>query len=227
MSNYDSIIFDLDGTLFQTDKLVITSFKNTFRELQRDGYKFETLPSEKEILAVIGLTLDNIWGKLLTELPKEAYIKASNYLLRYELEGIRAGYGSLYPGVVDTLIELNNSGLKLFIASNGIREYIYEVTKAFKIDNLFTAQYCANDFNTNSKSELVKKIISFHNIKKGIMVGDRLSDVEAGINNNLYVIGCNFGFSFEDELAKSNIIVDEFYQIYDILNNKIKKVELN
>lgn len=223
MGDYDSIIFDLDGTLFQTDKLVIPAFRNTFRNLQEDGYKLENLPNEQEIIAVIGLTLDDIWNKLLKEFPKDVHTKASKYLLKYELEGIRDGYGSLYPGVVDTLIDLKNSGFNLFIASNGLKDYIYEVTKVFKIDHLFTALYCAKDFNTVSKSDLVKKIIIFNEIKNGIMVGDRLSDVEAGKNNNLYVIGCNFGFSNQNELANSNIIIDEFKQIINIL--RIKKIE--
>ena len=58
------------------------------------------------------------------------------------------------------------------------------------------------------------------------MVGDRLSDVEAGINNNLYVIGCNFGFSSLDELNNSNIIINEFKQINEILSNIEKSVVL-
>lgn len=221
--NYDSIIFDLDGTLFQTEKLAIPAFKNTFIKLKEDGYGIEKIPNDEEVISVIGNTLEDIWDRLLKGFPKEVHTKASEYLLKFELEGINDGYGCLYPGVVDTLIELKNNEFNLFIASNGLKKYILETTKAFKINYLFTNQYSVEDFNTHSKVELVRKIIFNNGIKKGIIVGDRISDVEAGIKNNLYVIGCSYGFSSKGELANSNIIIDDFTQIVDIL--KLKTIE--
>ncbi len=218
---FDSIIFDLDGTLFQTDKLVIPAFNNTFKKLQSDGYRIDKIPNNQEILSVIGLTLDEIWEKLLNNLKKDIHYKASEYLLMYEIEGIREGYGNLYSGVIETLIKLKNNDYKLYVASNGLKNYVYEVTKSFNINHLFDDIYSAEDFNTNSKSKLVRKIITIHNINKGVIVGDRLSDVEAGKNNNLYVIGCDFGFSSKNELNNSDIIINEFTQIIDILENKI------
>lgn len=215
-NNYDSIIFDLDGTLFQTDKLAIPAFEKTFRKLKEEGYSINRIPKTEEFISVIGLTLDDIWGKLLNNLPKNVHNKASEYLLKYELEGLKDGYGNLYPGVVDVLFELKNMGFNLFIASNGLKEYIHGVTKAFNINHLFNNQYSVEDFNLKSKSELVKSIIIANGIEKGIMVGDRHSDIEAGKKNNLYVIGCNFGFSSEEELVGSDIIINEFGQITEI-----------
>lgn len=217
MNYFDSVIFDLDGTLFQTDKLALTAFNNTFNQLQEEGYKIDIIPDEKGIFSVIGLTLDNIWNRLLTDLSKEIHNKASEYLLMYEIKGIKEGYGCLYPGVIDTLVNLRNNGYNLYIASNGLKEYVYEVANSFNIKHLFNGIYCANDFDTSSKSELVKKILAYHNVNKGVIVGDRLSDVEAGIDNNLYVIGCDFGFSTNEELNNSNIIIKHFSQIIDAL----------
>jgi len=86
---FDSIIFDLDGTIFQTDKLVIPAFKNTFRQLEEEGHGLGYEPSHDELLSVIGLTLDDIWTNLIPGQTEEVYNKASRYLLENELNGIK------------------------------------------------------------------------------------------------------------------------------------------
>lgn len=217
LKKFDGIIFDLDGTLFQTDKLALHAFNKTFEMIQDEGYKIDIVPNSQEVLAVIGLTLENIWEQLLPNLPKKIHNIASEYLLMFEIEGIKGGFGDLYPGVMETLITLKYNGYRLYIASNGLKEYVHEVTNNFNINHLFNGIYSSKDFNTNSKDELVKMIMEYHNFDKGVMVGDRLSDVEAGIKNNLFVIGCDFGFSKHDEIFNSDIIINDFKKITEII----------
>ncbi|WP_281267796.1 HAD family hydrolase [Sulfoacidibacillus thermotolerans] len=49
--------------------------------------------------------------------------------------------------------------------------------------------------------------------EQGFMVGDRLTDVEAGRQNGLYVIGCAFGFAQAEEFAGADRIVKKFSEI--------------
>lgn len=216
MNKYNSIIFDLDGTLFQTDKLILPAFEKTFKQLVEEGYDIDYIPTKDDLLSVVGLTLDDIWQNLLPNLPAEAHLKANQYLLNNELGSIKEGYGALYPNVVEVLLELKNKGYRLFIASNGLEGYVKGIASAFRIDHLFEAMYSAGEFNTPTKNELVRILLADYNIPSAIMVGDRSSDVEAGIANDLYVIGCNFGFSSENELKKANIIIEQFEQILGI-----------
>lgn len=217
---FDSIIFDLDGTVFQTDKLAIPAFENTFKQLADEGYELGYEPTHDDMLAVIGLTLDDIWENLIPGQTDEVYIKASKYLLENELNGIKDGYGALYPNVVETLIELKNLGYKLFIASNGLEDYVNNVLSSFRIDHLFEAVYSAGEYKTGTKIELVNKLISDFDIKKAVMVGDRSSDVEAGKANGLFVIGCNFGFSSDGELRGADEIITNFEQIITLVQAK-------
>lgn len=217
LNEFDSIIFDLDGTLFQTDKLVVPAFDATIKQLRNEGFSSVDLPKKEDILSVVGLTTEKIWNILLPNLPEDFHEKANKILLENELSSINDGYGALYPGVIETLIELKNRGYRLFIASNGLKEYVYGVTNAFRINHLFEAMYSAGEFNTNIKTDLVKKLILDYKINKAAMVGDRSSDVEAGIGNNLYVIGCDFGFSSKNELENANTLINEFTQLLDII----------
>lgn len=216
-SIYDSIIFDLDGTIFQTDKLAIPAFENTFKQLENEGYAIDYKPTHEEMLSVIGLILEDIWKNLLPYHSREVYIKANKYLLENELNGIKEGYGALYPNVVETLLELNSRGYRLFIASNGLKEYVHGVLEGFRINYLFEAIYSAGEFKTTTKNDLVSKLIKDYNIKNAIFVGDRLSDVEAAKSNELFVIGCDFGFSLNNELKDADKIINNFSQLTDLI----------
>jgi len=214
---YDAIIFDFDGTLFQTEKLAIPSFKQTFEQLQEEGYDIK-VPSESDMLSVIGMTLEEIWNKLLPHLSTEVHEMANRYMLYNEIKGVKEKVGALYPGVVDTLNDLKNNGYRLFIASNGLKEYIKAVSEAFRIAEYFEAIYTAGEFHTETKIELAKRLIKDYSIKKAIMVGDRKSDVDAGRANQLYVVGCNFGFSSLDELNDADIMIEHFSQLNKIVH---------
>lgn len=217
---FDSIIFDLDGTIFQTDKLAIPAFESTFRQLADEGYVLDNEPTHDDLLAVIGLTLDDIWENLIPGQTEELYNKASKYLLENELNGLKDGYGALYPNVVETLLELKNLGYRLFIASNGLKDYVDNVLSNFRINHLFEAVYSAGEYKTETKIELVNKLISDLDIKKAIMVGDRSSDVEAGKANGLFIIGCNFGFSSDGELRGADEIITNFEQLINLVQAK-------
>lgn len=217
---FDSIIFDLDGTIFQTDKLVIPAFENTFKQLADEGYVLGYEPTHDDLLAVIGLTLDDIWENLIPGQTKEVYTKASKYLLENELNGLKDGYGALYPNVVETLLEFKNLGYRLFIASNGLKDYVDNVLSNFRINHLFEAVYSAGEYKTETKIELVNKLISDLDMKKAIMVGDRSSDVEAGKANGLFIIGCNFGFSSDGELRGADEIITNFEQLINLVQAK-------
>ncbi|WP_339060663.1 HAD hydrolase-like protein [Tepidibacillus marianensis] len=70
-----TVIFDFDGTLFQTEQLAIPSFLKTFDQLINEGYSIDSIPSETKMLSVIGMTLDKIWDTLLPNLSKKLIIK--------------------------------------------------------------------------------------------------------------------------------------------------------
>ncbi|OEF96381.1 hypothetical protein BHF71_04310 [Vulcanibacillus modesticaldus] len=218
-NKYDAIIFDFDGTLFQTEKLALPSFERTFDQLKKDGIKIVKIPSEQQMLNVIGMTLDDIWNSLLPELPKEAHIKANEYMLKNELDLVNEGYGALYPGVIKTLDELKRQGYRLFIASNGLAEYVKGLSKAFMIESYFDAIYTAGEYNTSTKKLLVKQLIADFSINKCVMVGDRHSDIEAGEYNHCLTVGCDFGFASIDELDGANVTIKNFVDLLSIIDN--------
>ncbi|MEW9672332.1 HAD family hydrolase [Ammoniphilus sp. 3BR4] len=219
-------IFDMDGTLLKTEEVAVPAFKKTFEKLKEDGSFQDRMPTDKEITDVFGMTLEEIWNKLLPGKSEEIKKKADRMMLKYELEILKEGKTHLYPGVKENLQKLKEQNIPLFIASNGLDEYIKGVCDCFHITDWFEDLYSAGRFQTESKDDLVAKLLNDYGISQAVMVGDRKSDIQAGKANGLYTIGCAFGFSNQGELAEADVIIKDFSEIVEIIEKRLTSVKM-
>jgi phosphoglycolate phosphatase len=213
-----AILFDLDGTLFQTETLLETVHRRVFETLREEGLYVKPLPSIDTLLGSLGMLLSDIWKKVMPDGSPQAHERANVLLLQYEMEELSLGRGHLYPGVIDTLRELRNRGIRLFIASNGLEEYVKGVPEVKGIGDWFEGKYSAGEFATSTKVDLVRKLLDAFDVDEAWMVGDRSSDVEAGRSNGLYVVGCDYaGFKRQGELDGSDAIIQSFAELLELL----------
>ncbi|GAB1534123.1 MULTISPECIES: HAD hydrolase-like protein [Brevibacillus] len=212
-----AILFDMDGTLLQTEKLSTPAFIRTFDQLRQKGLWQGETPDERELINVLGMTIEQIWDKLLPGASGEAIRSADAFLLDNEIQLLKERVTELYPDVKSTLEKLHEKGFALFVASNGQEEYIDAICQAYELKPLMTDLYSAGRFRTHSKNDLVAKLLSDYKIGQAIMVGDRHSDVEAGKTNGLFTIGCDFGFAKPGELDGADVIITSFSQLLNHL----------
>lgn len=213
--NIRTIIFDLDGTLFQTEKLAIPAFYDTIKRLKEEELYNGDMPSEEHLKSQFGKVNDEIWPDVLPGASKEVIEKANEYMEYYELTRLKKGQGNPYPGVTRTLKALHNHGYRLCIASNGGKNYVHGVAE-FHFPGLFTEVYSAGGQQTETKVDMVKIIKERFDDGPMVMVGDRSSDIAAGKENGFYSIGCTYGFSSEDELAQADHIIKDFTELKEI-----------
>ncbi|MFP3392956.1 HAD family hydrolase [Brevibacillus sp. SIMBA_040] len=218
MSISFAILFDMDGTLLQTEKLAIPAFTRTFEQLQKKGLWDGPTPDEGEITNLLGMTIEQAWNKLIPGASEETVHAADTLLLENETQLIQERITDLYPGVKETLEALHAQGYALFIASNGQEGYIEAICEEYGLKPLLTDLYSAGRFATKSKNDLVAKLLHDYQIKQAIMVGDRHSDIEAGTTNGLKTIGCDFGFAQPGELDGATIVITSFPQLLEILS---------
>lgn len=214
----EAVIFDLDGTLFQAETLMIPSYYAAFDHMREEGtYQGETPPVER-LIGGLGMLLSDIWERVLPGGSKELHHRVNELLLKYQQELLDKGEGVLYPGVPEMLQRLKNEGIRLFIASNGMENYVKSVVKYKGIDSYFEGLYSAGEYNTPSKVELVRLLMETEGVQGGWMVGDRSSDVEAGLKNGLKVVGCRYAeFGKENELEGSDVVITDIRQLPDYL----------
>lgn len=215
----EAMIFDMDGTLFRTETLLIPVYHRLFDQLREEKLYSGETPPEERILGGLGMLLDDIWKRVLPDHDVTVHRRADELLLEFELVGLKEYDTELYPLVAETLKELQERGVRLFVASNGLEHYVKEVANAHGIASLFEGIYSAGEYQTASKVDLVRLLLDQHGVSSAWMIGDRSSDVEAGKENGQTVIGCAYaGFGQGQELEGADRLIasfDELIRLYD------------
>ncbi|TQR41168.1 HAD family hydrolase [Paenibacillus popilliae] len=211
-----SFIFDMDGTLFQTDKILESSLEDTFNHLKsRNKWEKETpIDIYREIM---GAPLPKVWETLLPNHSIEEREQADAYFLERLIENIKSGNGDLYPNVKEVFSFLTENNCSIYIASNGLVAYLAAIVDFYHLDNWVTETCSIQQIESLNKSDLVRTIIDKYGITHGAVVGDRISDINAAKDNGLVAIGCNFDFAQEDELAQADIVIDDLNELKSIV----------
>ncbi|MDQ8739185.1 HAD hydrolase-like protein [Paenibacillus sp. LHD-38] len=214
----EAVIFDMDGTLFETDTLLVPVHHRVFETLREERLYMQETPPVERLLSCLGMLLEDIWRQVMPDSTEAARKRADDLLLQYELEGLAGGEGELYPHVKETLRELKSRGVKLFVASNGLEDYVKGVARYKGIDELFDGLYSAGEYATSSKVDLVARLLQDHGIQSAWMVGDRSSDVEAGKGNGLQTIGCAYAtYGRAAELDGADVLISDFRELTGLL----------
>lgn len=196
-----NFIFDLDGTIVDSSKEVLLCFKRAF---DKANYQVdETLFTSD----VIGPPLEDIAKMLAPNLRDEKkiqeVIKYYSNFYDYDENDI----STMYEGLFEFLKKLKQNNKSLFIATLKPTTPTVRILKKFKIFDLFDDIYTIDKFgNYISKTKMVKHIIEKYNLKKEetIMLGDALSDILAGKENNITSVGALWGYSSEKTELKKN-----------------------
>lgn len=210
-----AIIFDMDGTLFQTNLILEPALAATFDVLRDKGLWQGDTPIEK-YREIMGVPLPVVW-ETLCPMHSLAIREESNALFHTKLiEQIRNGKGALYPNAEKTLTALTEH-YKLYIASNGQKEYLQAIVETYQLERFIKDTYSIQSISSGHKSDLVRKVIVENAIQQGAVVGDRSSDIQAAHDNQLLSIGVRFDFAQEAELQRADIVIDDLKDLLQVL----------
>ncbi|ANY67144.1 nucleosidase [Paenibacillus sp. BIHB 4019] len=211
-----SLIFDMDGTLFQTDKILELSLDDAFNHL-RSLNKWDTATPIDKYREIMGVPLPKVWEALLPNHSIEAREQMDAYFLQRLVENISSGKGALYPNVKEVFRFLKENHYSIYIASNGLTEYLKAIVRYYQLDQWVTETFSIEQIESLNKSDLVKSIIKKYGITNAAVVGDRLSDINAAKDNGLVAIGCNFDFAQQHELSQADIVIDDLLELITIV----------
>ncbi|NQT35326.1 HAD family hydrolase [bacterium] len=204
------IIFDLDGTLYDTKSSftpAVGTFLSRYDRVVPPNeflYKFIGEPMHRFNDWVKSLGIDDSLERLLSEFDG------------IELDAIRLD-GHLYPGVIETLDRLKTGDLTMAICSNGPEWYITEIIDRFGLgDYLSIVKFPRSAAET--KVEMVREIIDIVKPEESYLVGDRFHDLEAARRNDCVFIGASYGFG-RNEIETADHLISTFTEIRDIVSN--------
>ncbi|MGN4123831.1 HAD hydrolase-like protein [Lysinibacillus sphaericus] len=212
----NAIIFDMDGTLFQTNLILEPALTSTFDVLRAKGLWQDDTPIET-YREIMGVPLPVVWETLCPEHSLEVREDSNTIFHAKLIEHIQQGRGALYPNAEQTLMTLAEN-YNLYIASNGQIEYLQAIVETYQLTRFFKNIYSIQSISSGHKSDLVRIVIEENNIQHGAVVGDRASDIQAAQDNHFLSIGVRFDFAQESELQKADVVIDDLKELLTVLN---------
>ncbi|AXI10304.1 HAD family hydrolase [Oceanobacillus zhaokaii] len=208
----NGIIFDLDGTLWDSIDTVVDAWNNVLtqnKQLNREITK-------DDLRQVMGLPFDQLGEKLLPELDKDMRAEIIQACCDLENSYLAKQGGVLYENVEHTL-KMLSSKYKLFIVSNCQDGYIEAFYKYHGLEKYFIDY--ENPGRTGlSKGENIKLVMERNQLASPVYVGDTVGDQQAAREAGIPFIFAAYGFG---EVTDYEYSIDQF----DVLADTIKEIE--
>ncbi|WP_074036878.1 HAD hydrolase-like protein [Exiguobacterium sp. AT1b] len=211
-----AVIFDMDGTLFRTDLILERALDETFDHLRSEEKWGGPTPID-QYRNIMGVPLPVVWNTLLPQYDEKTREEVDAYFLTRLIKNIENGNGALYAGVLELFEQLNRRGYPVFIASNGLVDYLQAIVAHYGLNRWITETYSIQQIDTLDKADLVAEIVNKYELQDGFVVGDRLSDIMAARANGLTSIGCRFDFAQDAELNEADYVVNHLSEVLDIV----------
>ena len=184
----DSIIFDLDGTLWDSTEQIAHAWNEVLQE-RHINEPYVTVPLLKTLF---GKTLPDIAAEAFPQLTTAEQMELVEACCDRE-HGLLLRYGSpIYPHLQEVLDYLVTK-YSLFIVSNcqaGYIEIFFEVTNLGKY---FKDHLCPGDTG-NPKSDNIREIIARNHLKSPVYVGDTDGDHKASTLAGIPFVYASYGF---------------------------------
>lgn len=205
-----TILFDLDGTLLDSNELIQKSFEYTFSKY---GYSF----SREEILQFNGPPLTETFSKINPKLADDMLRTYRKHNMEYHDE-----YVKLFPYVKETLYILKKHGIKMGVVSAKVHEGVRQGLKVTGIASYFDTVIGVDDVkNAKPHPEPVLKGMSDLNAStdSSLMVGDNYHDIEAGKNAGIQTAAVAWSLKGVEYLQKfePTYIIHHMHDLLEIV----------
>jgi len=201
MAQFDSILFDLDGTLW--DATSVTA--GIWQVVERNHPDIRGRVNRDTVQQYMGHTNEELASLLFPEMPfAEGYALVMESC-REENRLLREKGGILYPDVREVLEALAGE-YPLFIISNCQAGYIEAFLAYHGFEDLFTDHVSSGDFGL-AKADNIRYICRKHGLKHPVYVGDTIGDCNASAEAGCPFVFVSYGFGQVD--AKKCVAVAE------------------
>ncbi|SET11225.1 HAD family hydrolase [Paenibacillus sp. NFR01] len=204
----DSIIFDLDGTLWDSTDTVVVAWNSVL-----ENYKEDISPiTAEDLQGVMGLQIEEVGRRLLPNVEAERQHKILIECCDAENESLVKRGGKLYPNLEPVLIALSRK-YKLFIVSNCQEGYIESFFAYHQVGGYFTDY--ENPGRTGlSKGENIKLVMERNQLKSPVYVGDTEGDHKAALFAGIPFIYARYGFGeasgYDDAIDRLDGLLELF-----------------
>lgn len=191
---YDGLIFDVDGTLWDSTPIVEKAWNQALIDF---GYPQFSVTADR-LKGLFGLPMADIINAIMPGVPEEKRKEFEPMCFSYEHEYLEREAGILYPELGKAL-ELLAKKYPLAIVSNCQAGYIELFLKKTGFGDLFVDHQCPGDEPFLLKADNIKLIAERNGMKNPLYIGDTQMDANACKAAGVPIMFCAYGFGTVEE----------------------------
>ena len=222
------IIFDFDGTIGDSQSLIVKTLQDTMR-----ARKLE-VKSDEACAKTIGLRLDEAFVSLFGMSAEEGLECAATYREIF-LDNKKTMIVQPFPHVIETLRELHRRGYILGMASSRNHCSLDGYVKQMQLENIFSSIVAGDDVeHVKPAPDMVFKALGEmlgmknpgasaegENIKdvlaETLVVGDMNFDVDMAHHAGCKACAVTYGNGTREQLASAEFIIDDFAELLELV----------
>mgnify|MGYP001218967797 CR=1 FL=1 len=223
MSDLRLVVFDVDGTLIDSQDFIVEAMNRAFGEMG------VALPTRAEILSIVGLSLGEAISRLVPDMTardvdhaaqqyKDMFIK-----LRAEKGGEAAA--PMYPGARQALEALHaRDEVLLGVATGKAKRGLDHAYHAHDIGHFFLTSQTADNHPSKPHPSMLHATLSETGAEahQAVMIGDTSFDIEMGVAAGFHTIGVTWGYHASDALISAG--ADQLVDSYDALLPALEQI---
>ena len=222
------IIFDFDGTIGDSQSLIVKTLQDTMR-----ARKLE-VKSDEACAKTIGLRLDEAFVSLFGMSAEEGMECAATYREIF-LDNKKTMIVQPFPHVIDTLRELHRRGYILGMASSRNHCSLDGYVKQMQLEDIFSSIVAGDDVeHVKPAPDMVFKALREMKGMKNpvtsaeagdvedmldevLVVGDMTFDVDMAHNAGCKACAVTYGNGTREQLASAEFIIDDFAELLGLV----------
>lgn len=210
------IIFDWDGTLFDSVSQIVASLKFAAKQ-------FNQPLSDDDAKSIIGLGLPEVAQVLFPQVPELHQAILQSYSAHYVEHSVTDVW---FDGVAEMLDDLKQQGIQLAVATGKSRKGLDRVLAQTNSAAMFVATRAASETKSKPDPLMLAEILAVTGVsaEQAIMVGDTTYDLEMALNIQMPSIGVRYGVHASAALQKFAPLdlADDVFALHQMLNRQIK-----
>lgn len=205
--NKTGIIFDLDGTLWNTSETIVP----IWNEVLKSHSETDKQLTVAEMNSYMGKTLEQIARLMLPKLDLENAMTIVYECCDVERDYLRKVGGKLYDNLAETLKPLKEK-YSLYIVSNCQDGYVQAFLDFHGFNEIFD-DFEMSGRTKKSKGENIKMIIERNNLDKAVYVGDTQGDYDAAKEASVPFVFAEYGFG---SVENAKYFIKEFCELSSV-----------
>jgi phosphoglycolate phosphatase len=192
---FDLVVFDWDGTLFDSTALIVRCIQNACGDVG------SPVPSTADAAYVIGLGLADALRHVAPGLPEARYPELGK---RYRHHYFASQHElSLFPGTLEMLNELKERHHWLAVATGKGRRGLDDALAHSQLKGLFDATRTADETASKPNPLMLQQLMNEFGAEPGrtLMVGDTTHDLQLAINAGTPRVAVSFGAHDHESFA--------------------------